>query len=347
VYEYDYFQETEESLPSTVATFGNPAGNDDELLAGSIEPSPVPMVAPMGAPEDDELIGATTSELETNASLKAPFPRSISPSFGFHMTYKYDYMGNYEEISCPNPPMGNISVKSLPPPIRPISIYPLEEEITPSNINGTCKKRVMDEMLLPIIYERNKTGFETTKEFDSSVGVLVAGRYRITGFLGSAAFSKAVKAVDLVNRRGDEERHVCLKIIKNDKDFFDQSLDEVKVLSLINRAVNVDEKKLLRFHDWFYYKEHLILVTELLRENLYEFSKFVRNPANEQPRYFTIGVLQRIAYQLLVGIEAVHSLGLIHCDLKPENVLFKSFTDVDVRIIDFGSSCLDAIGLLK
>ena len=42
-------------------------------------------------------------------------------------------------------------------------------------------------------------------------------------YLGSAAFSKAVQCLDL--HTGEM---VCVKIIKNNKDFFDQSLDEVR-----------------------------------------------------------------------------------------------------------------------
>ena len=43
--------------------------------------------------------------------------------------------------------------------------------------------------------------------------------------MGSAAFSKAVQCLDL--HTGES---VCIKIIKNNKDFFDQSLDEIKLL---------------------------------------------------------------------------------------------------------------------
>ena len=40
-------------------------------------------------------------------------------------------------------------------------------------------------------------------------------------------------------------------------------------------------------------EEHLIIVTELLRDNLYEFSKFNREQGQEP--YFTLGHLQRVA----------------------------------------------------
>ena len=49
-------------------------------------------------------------------------------------------------------------------------------------------------------------------------------------YLGSAAFSKAVQCLDL--HTGEM---VCVKIIKNNKDFFDQSLDEVMLLDYLKQ----------------------------------------------------------------------------------------------------------------
>jgi len=161
---------------------------------------------------------------------------------------------------------------------------------------------------------------------------IVAGRYQILEYLGSAAFSRAVMALDL-----EQNRMVCLKIIKNDKDFFDQSLDEIKLLKLISVNGDVDEKNCLRLYDFFYHKEHLIIVAELLRDNLYEYSKYNRESGDDP--YFTLGRLQKISKQILVALEYIHSLRLIHCDLKPENVLVKSYSRCEVKVIDFGSSC--------
>lgn len=47
-------------------------------------------------------------------------------------------------------------------------------------------------------------------------------RYTVTKHLGHAAFSRAVAAVDAVTGM-----NVCLKVIRSNKDFLDQSLDEV------------------------------------------------------------------------------------------------------------------------
>jgi serine/threonine protein kinase len=92
-----------------------------------------------------------------------------------------------------------------------------------------------------------------------------------------------------------------------------------------------------RLHDYFYHKEHLFIVCELLRDNLYEFCKYNRDSGKEL--YFTLPRLQRVARQCLEALEYLHGLELIHSDLKPENILMKSYANVDVKVIDFGSSC--------
>jgi hypothetical protein len=68
-----------------------------------------------------------------------------------------------------------------------------------------------------------RTGFEEDKNFQV-LNFVISGRYHGTVYyLGSAAFRKAIQAHDL-----HTSVDVCIKIIKNNKDFFDQSLDEIK-----------------------------------------------------------------------------------------------------------------------
>lgn len=81
------------------------------------------------------------------------------------------------------------------------------------------------------------------------LNTVIAGRYYVTEYLGSAAFSKVIQAHDL--HTGID---VCLKIIKNDKDFFDQSLDEIKLLKIVNKHDPADERHILRLYDYFYHQ---------------------------------------------------------------------------------------------
>ena len=94
---------------------------------------------------------------------------------------------------------------------------------------------------------------------------------------------------------------------------------------------------MLKFYDCFYYKEHLFLVTELLKDNLLEYYKF--NLQNESEKFFTLPTLKKLSRQILTALDYIHSLDIIHCDIKPESIMVKSYSQPTFKIIDLGSSC--------
>lgn len=74
-------------------------------------------------------------------------------------------------------------------------------------------------------------------------------------------------------------------MIANNKDYFDQSLDEIKILRYINANCNPDEHNLLKFKGVFYHREHLFIETDLLKDNL--FVAYRKNPA-----FFSIPIIK-------------------------------------------------------
>ena len=83
------------------------------------------------------------------------------------------------------------------------------------------------------------------------------------GNLGSAAFQRRFNVCMLSGH----------KVIENNKDCYDQSIEEIK-LRYINNNRNAYQIYIIKMYDFFYHKEHLFLVAELLRDNLYEYPKF-------------------------------------------------------------------------
>lgn len=54
---------------------------------------------------------------------------------------------------------------------------------------------------------------------------------------------------------------------------------------------------MLHMLDFFYFEEHLVIVSELLGENLYEFAKAVKEAGH--PPYFTLPRLCKVMRQCL------------------------------------------------
>ncbi|SOV19273.1 serine/threonine protein kinase [Plasmodium gaboni] len=119
------------------------------------------------------------------------------------------------------------------------------------------------------------------------------------------------------NKKKIEPKYVCLKVMKNGKQFLDQGLLELMVLNILcndNTNNNLSNKNIIDLYDSFYYKEHLIIVTEYMQSDLYNY--FIK-----KGKLGTLGQLQILTKNLLEGLAYIHSKNLIHCDLKPENIM--------------------------
>ncbi|KAL9132171.1 MAG: hypothetical protein Q9217_000105 [Psora testacea] len=92
---------------------------------------------------------------------------------------------------------------------------------------------------------------------------------------------------------------------------------------------------MVSFTQSFYFRGHLCISTELLGMNLYEFIKC------HDFRGFSLKLIRRFAKQLLSSLVLLKGHKVIHCDLKPENVLLAHPARSEIKVIDFGSSCLE------
>ena len=48
-----------------------------------------------------------------------------------------------------------------------------------------------------------------------------------------------------------------------------------------------------------------------------------------------------VVVQILDALSVLCESNIIHCDLKPENVLLKGLDSGDIKVIDFGSACFE------
>lgn len=92
---------------------------------------------------------------------------------------------------------------------------------------------------------------------------------------------------------------------------------------------------MVNFTQSFYFRGHLCICTELLGMNLYEFIKC------HDFRGFSLKLIRRFSKQILSSLTLLKSHKVIHCDLKPENILLAHPAHSEIKVIDFGSSCLE------
>lgn len=84
------------------------------------------------------------------------------------------------------------------------------------------------------------------------------------------------------------------------------------------------------------FRSFYIIVFEVLEINLY---KYIKAPSFKGMQK---DLLRTIAVQLLTALSHLKKIGVIHCDLKPENIMFTDSECKTVKIVDFGSACTDS-----
>ncbi|XP_057302495.1 dual specificity tyrosine-phosphorylation-regulated kinase 1A-like [Hydractinia symbiolongicarpus] len=155
-------------------------------------------------------------------------------------------------------------------------------------------------------------------------------RYEIDSLIGKGSFGQVVKAFD-----HEEQEFVAVKIIKNKKAFLNQAQIEVKILELMNSHDPHAKFYIVKLKSHFMWRNHLCLVFELLSYNLYDLLR------NTNFHGVSLNLTRKFAQQLCTALcfLATPELQVIHCDLKPENVLLCNPKRSAIKIVDFGSSC--------
>ncbi|KAK1159646.1 homeodomain-interacting protein kinase 3-like isoform X2 [Acipenser oxyrinchus oxyrinchus] len=152
--------------------------------------------------------------------------------------------------------------------------------------------------------------------------------YEVLDFLGRGTFGQVVKCW----KRGTNDI-VAIKILKNHPSYARQGQIEVSILARLS-SENADENNLVRAFECFQHRNHTCLVFEMLEQNLYDFLK--QNKFSPLP----LKVIRPILQQVATALKKLKSLGLIHADLKPENIMLVDPVrqPYRVKVIDFGSA---------
>jgi len=197
---------------------------------------------------------------------------------------------------------------------------------------GTCLAKIS----VPYIFDQAKNGMEDSRDLTISAGDVIANEFEIHAPIGNGSFSAVFSAKSQTHGRA-----VSVKILNNDKETFDAGLGEVRILAMIAKADPHNEHALLRMLDFFYYREHLFIVSELLHSTLLaHYSQLDQLGETARLSFYNAATLGKMARQILEALQFLHELGVTHCDIKTANICIAERDGTTFKLIDFGSATL-------
>ncbi len=149
---------------------------------------------------------------------------------------------------------------------------------------------------------------------------LLNNRYRLLQPLGSGGMAVVYKALDEML-----ERTVAVKILRedytNDRDFREQFKQEAKA------AANLSHPNIVTVHDFGLDESQVFIVIEYIDGT--DLKSLIR-----EKKRFSIEDTVSLMTQACAGIGYAHRAGLVHCDVKPHNMLVSN--DFRLKVTDFG-----------
>uniref|UniRef100_A0A671YHT5 Protein kinase domain-containing protein n=1 Tax=Sparus aurata TaxID=8175 RepID=A0A671YHT5_SPAAU len=147
--------------------------------------------------------------------------------------------------------------------------------------------------------------------------------YLVMNFNGEGAFGKVAQCLNL-----STNERVALKIHTQNEEHVIQQ--EVYMLEAI-RALDPEKNNIVRFVESFRFNGLSCLAFEMLDKSLWDLMKESWTPLR-------LNEIRPVIHQLLVAFDALNSIGVIHTDLKPDNIMLVNHKDQPyrVKLIDFG-----------
>jgi HAMP domain-containing protein/predicted Ser/Thr protein kinase len=153
-------------------------------------------------------------------------------------------------------------------------------------------------------------------------GALFAGRYEIIGTVGKGGMGVVYRARD---RQLDEV--VALKVLRGEMLSEDPTMLE-RFKQEIKLARRITNRNVLRTHDFGETEGTFYISMEFLEG--VTLKDLIRNKGA-----MPVGVGLSIAKQMCHGLEAAHEQGVVHRDIKPQNMLILP-ERAELKIMDFG-----------
>lgn len=153
----------------------------------------------------------------------------------------------------------------------------------------------------------------------------LAYRYEVLSMLGKGSFGAVYKCKDHAN-----DCLVAVKICSRKGAMVAHAKHECSVLDFLHHEANGRPPSIVKMYTYFRFRGHICIVFEALEKNLYEHMKMLRFSGCRE--HF----IKCVAIQMLTALRYLRSKQVIHCDIKPENILLARMGSSMVKLIDFG-----------
>ncbi|KIK69712.1 hypothetical protein GYMLUDRAFT_151273 [Collybiopsis luxurians FD-317 M1] len=162
---------------------------------------------------------------------------------------------------------------------------------------------------------------------------LDGGRYQVFSSLGKGMFANVVRARVLVPEPNESSgREVAIKIIRCQESMYKAGLKEVQILNKLKQADPEDKKHIVRIERTFEHRGHLCIVFESLSMNLRDVVKRFGKDVG-----LNIRAVRAYAHQLFLALSLLKKLGIMHADIKPDNILVNEHKSL-LKLCDLGSA---------
>jgi eukaryotic-like serine/threonine-protein kinase len=295
----------------------------NEELASSQMGSGTPMSIGVGIATGEFVTGSVTLEAESGLAIVGNAPL-LALLFAWHAPNGFAYVSYESAQAAGNEVLSaasreEVRLKWLPAPL-PVAALPLLGVTTGimKTMGGSTMATVRMDGTVPGVTAPAGTGNQ-----DLTLGHFFAGRYKVESILGRGGMGVVYRATD-----AQLDETVAIKTLPGD--VMTRSPEDLERFKReIRLARKITHRNVLRTYDYGEAEGVYFISMEYVRG--YTLSELMDEaPARQMPSRATIG----IARQICRGLHAAHEQGIIHRDIKPQNVLIDA--KGEVKLMDFG-----------